>query len=375
MKKVYFDNAATTPMHPEVIVSMVKSMQETCGNPSSTHAFGRAAKSLVETARKSIAKHLNVSSSEIIFTAGASEANNLILHNAVCNLNVKTIITSRIEHHAVLHSIEKLYKTYQIDVLIVDVDTKGFIDYKHLETLLHNASGKTLVSLMYANNEIGTLLDCDKVSALCEKFDALFHSDTVQGIGHYAIDLQKTPIDFIVASAHKFHGPKGVGFAYFKKGFGIEPLIFGGSQEKGARAGTENVHAIFGMAAALDLAYAHLEKDKQHVFGLKKYMIDQLQSTFESVKINGTFEGASYNILSVRFNEKSDLLPFQLDLKGIACSSGSACQSGSSAGSHVLQTILPLQEQEKPAIRFSFSHFNTKEEVDYVVSALKAIFK
>ena len=376
MKNIYLDNAATSPMHPEVISVVTESMNTVYGNPSSTHKFGRTAKTMIENARKSVAKHLNVSSSEIIFTAGGSEADNLILNNAVCNLKVKTIITSRIEHHAVLHTIEKLYEKFNIDVKVVDVDEIGEVNYTHLEELLKETSSKTLVSLMYANNEIGTFLDIHRVGALCKEHDALFHSDAVQGVGHYKLDLQELPIDFIVASAHKFHGPKGIGFAYCRKGFGVESLIYGGAQEKGCRAGTENVHGIVGMQKAMDLVYDNLEKDQAYIQGLKDYFIAQLQDKIEGVEFNGSINAskASYCILNVRFPVQNAMLLFNLDLKGIACSGGSACQSGSTSGSHVLNAVLPLEERMKTSVRFSFSHFNTKDEIDYVLTVLEELF-
>ena len=280
MLHIYLDNAATTPILPEVIEEVTKSMETTFGNPSSTHQFGRSAKSKVENARKSIAKSLNVRSGEIIFTAGGSEADNLILINAVENLNVKRIISSKIEHHAVLHTIQNLKKTSKIDVDYVDLDENGEVDYHHLEELLNQSDVKTLVSLMYVNNEIGNLLDILKVSDLCKKYNALFHSDTVQGIGHFEMDLQKKPIDFCVASAHKFHGPKGVGFAYIKKGFNVMPMLIGGEQEKGERAGTENVHGIIGMEKALSIALKNLENDTTYIQNLKDYFITQLETNF-----------------------------------------------------------------------------------------------
>ena len=258
MNRVYLDNAATTPIDSEVIRVMHDSMQENFGNPSSTHQFGRKAKNVVENARKSIAKTLNVSAAEIIFTAGGTEADNLILYNAVTNLRVTRIISSKIEHHAVLHTIEFLKKEHQIEVDYVNVDSNGNINIEHLESLLEGSGKKTLVSLMYINNEIGNILPWISIGEVCKKHNALFHSDTVQAIGHYKIDLQEVPIDFIVASAHKFHGPKGVGFAYFKKGFGIKPILHGGDQEKGARSSTENVHSILGMEKALLLAIESL---------------------------------------------------------------------------------------------------------------------
>ena len=377
MKTIYLDNAATTPIDTEVIDVMYESMMHNNGNPSSTHQFGRKAKSSVETARKNIAKHLNVSASEIIFTAGGTEADNLILQNAVTNLGVKVIITSKIEHHAVLHTAVYLQNTYNTQLVFVDIDANGDVDLKHLEALLEaHKTEQCLVSLMYVNNEIGNLLPLAKVSAICKKTNALFHSDTVQAIGHYPIDLQKTPIDFIAASAHKFHGPKGVGFAYFKKGFGIQPILHGGDQEKGARSSTENVHGILGMEKALEIAVSNIDKDKKFLTKLKKHFISELQSNFIDVAFNGNsnvLDKSSYTILSVRFAKANDMLLFTLDLNGIAVSGGSACQSGSSKGSHVLDEILNDAEADKTSVRFSFSKNTTKEEIDTTIDKLKEL--
>ncbi|MDG1743624.1 MAG: cysteine desulfurase family protein, partial [Polaribacter sp.] len=340
----------------------------------SVHQFGRKAKSAIETARKNIAKHLNVSASEIIFTAGGTEADNLILHNAVFNLDIKRIVTSKIEHHAVLHTCNYLEKVHNIVVDYVDVDEFGSVNLAHLKELLSNSNSKTLVSLMLINNEIGNFLDAEKVSEICKGHNALFHSDTVQAIGHFEIDLQKTPIDFIVASAHKFHGPKGVGFAYFKKGFGILPMFHGGDQEKGARSGTENVHSILGMEKALDIALSNLEKDKDTIERLKKYFISELHKISEDIEFNGfssILNKSTYTILNVRFPLNNDMLLFSLDMAGIAVSGGSACQSGSSLGSHVLLEILSKKEADKTSVRFSFSKYTTIQELDFVLSYLK----
>ena len=376
MKTVYLDNAATTKIDDEVIEVMYSSMKDNYGNPSSTHQFGRKAKSAVETARKNIAKHLNVSASEIIFTAGGTEADNLILHNAVFNLNVTRIITSKIEHHAVLHTCDYLRDSHNIQIDYVNIDEFGAIDIHHLETLLSTSNKKTLVSLMYINNEIGNILDVESVSGLCKKYNALFHSDTVQVIGHYPLDLQKSPIDFIVASAHKFHGPKGVGFAYFKKGFGILPMLHGGDQEKGARSSTENVHAILGMEKALEIAISNLKKDKNHIEELKQYFKSELIKLNRNIQFNG-FSGelhkGTYTILNVRFPVQNDMMLFSLDLAGISVSGGSACQSGSNKGSHVLSEILSDKESNNTSIRFSFSKYTTKQEVDITVSKLVAL--
>ena len=378
MQKIYFDNAATTPIDHEVIQIITKIMIETFGNPSSTHQFGRKAKSLVEYSRRSIAKTLNCSANEIVFTAGGSEADNLILNNAVTNLEVKRIITSKIEHHAVLHCIEALQNKFNIQVDYVKLNERGEVNLQDLEDLLQNSQQKTLVSLMLVNNEIGNILDIATVSELCQRNNALFHSDTVQGIAHLEIDLQKTPIDFITASAHKFHGPKGVGFAVFKKGFGIIPLLVGGEQEHGARAGTENIHNIVGMEKALTIATENFANDKKYILELKQYFINQLQNNFADIAFNGYSNDSTkgiYYILNVRFSNEIPMLLFNLDLKGIAASGGSACQSGSNKGSHVLNTILSEKDSKKTSVRFSFSKYNTKEEVDYVVKTLKEIMK
>ncbi|QXP59139.1 cysteine desulfurase family protein [Olleya sp. HaHaR_3_96] len=376
MKPVYFDNAATTQLRPEVIDKMTKVMQDCYGNASSTHSFGRSAKAMVEQARKTVAKHLNVSASEIVFTSGGTEADNLVLLSAVRDLGVKNIITSRIEHHAVLHTVAQLEGEYGVSINYVDLDKNGQVNYAHLEQLLQSPD-KTLVSLMHVNNEIGNILDIKRVADLCKQNQALFHSDTVQSIGHYKLDLQEIPIDFMAVSGHKFHGPKGVGFAFIRKHSGLKPLIFGGEQERGHRAGTESVHNIVGLEEALKLSYDNLEEEKIYITDLKTYFIQQLEANFPGVGFNGDsadFEKSTYTVLNVRLpiaEEKALILLFQLDLKGIACSKGSACQSGSSKGSHVLSQILSETDLLKASLRFSFSRFNTKEEIDYVIDVLK----
>ena len=376
MNAIYLDNAATTNVYPEVIEVMQSSMTENFGNPSSIHQFGRKAKSSVETARKNIAKHFNVSATEIIFTSSGTEADNLILHNAVLNLGVARIIISKIEHHAVLHTSKFLQKSENITLVYVNVDNKGSVDITHLEELLQSSKVKTLVSLMMINNEIGTLLNIDKIANLCKQNKALFHSDTVQAIGHYKIDLQKSNLDFMVASAHKFHGPKGVGFAFFRKGFGILPMLHGGDQEKGARSSTENVHAILGMAKALEIAHKELQQDKNYIESLKVYFISELKKISEGIQFNGfsaDLDKSSYTILNVRFPVNNDMLLFSLDLAGIAVSGGSACQSGSNKGSHVLSEILFDGEEDKTSIRFSFSKFTKKADLDFTVSKLQTL--
>ena len=376
MKKIYLDNAATTPMSVEVIEAITGVMQTTFGNPSSTHQFGRSAKALVEKSRKNIAKHFKVTASEIVFTAGGSEADNLILTNAVLNLGVQHIVTSKIEHHAVLHTILELQKTHKIKVDYVNLSADGVVDYSHLEELLLVNEDKTLVSLMYVNNELGNLLDLKLVSDLCQKNDAYFHSDTVQGIAHFNIDLQEIPIDFIAASAHKFHGPKGVGFAIIKKGIGIKPLLLGGEQERGARAGTENVPSIVGMDVALSIALQHLATEKKLIWNLKNHFIEALKSEFKNIEFNGMSNNqneSSYLIVNVRFSKEIPMLLFSLDLKGVAVSGGSACQSGSNKGSHVLNAILSEEEALKTSVRFSFNKHNTIDELDDVIAILKTL--
>jgi cysteine desulfurase len=376
MNAIYLDNAATTNIYQEVIEVMQTSMAENFGNPSSTHQFGRKAKATVETARKNIAKHFNVSAAEIIFTGSGTEADNLILYNAVLNLGVTRIITSKIEHHAVLHTCEFLQQSRNIILEYVNVDVFGNIDELHLATLLKASEEKTLVSLMMINNEIGNMLSMDSVANLCKLNQALFHSDTVQAIGHYQLDLQKTTVDFIVASAHKFHGPKGVGFAFFRKGFGILPMLHGGDQEKGARSSTESVHAILGMEKALEIAHNGLQKDISYIEGLKVYFISELKKISKDICFNGLsedLEKSSYTILNVRFPIKNDMLLFSLDLAGIAVSGGSACQSGSNKGSHVLAEILFGGEEDKTSIRFSFSKFTKKEDLAVTISKLKGL--
>ena len=377
MQKIYFDNAATTRVREEVIAKMQDALATCYGNPSSTHGFGRSAKTEIEQARKTIAKYLNAHPSEIIFTSGGTEADNMILRSAVRDLGVQTIITSKIEHHAVLHTVDALVKEFDIHVQFVDLNGFGNIDLVHLEQLLVADDSKKLVSLMHVNNEIGNILDIHEIAKLCKSKGALLHSDTVQSIGHFNWDLQHTPIDFMVASAHKFHGPKGIGFAFIRKNTNLEPLILGGSQERGYRAGTEPLHNIVGLKEAFVAAYDSLEEENIYISGLKEYFIKKIKVAIPDVKFNGysgNLDRSTYTIVNVCLpfsKEKSQMLLFHLDLKGIACSEGSACQSGASGGSHVLAEILSEEDLQKPSVRFSFSKYNTKEEVDYVIEVLK----
>jgi cysteine desulfurase len=374
MKKVYLDNASTTQLRPEVVQEMTKVLMEDYGNPSSAHSFGRNAKSILELSRKAVAKCLNATAQEIIFTSCGTEANNWILRSVVKDLKVKRIITSKIEHHAVLHTVQALQNEFNIQVDYVAVKPNGEIDITDLVDMLSQET-KTLVSLMHVNNEIGTVLDVDKVGRICEQHNALFHSDMVQAVGKTEIDLNDLPIDFMTASAHKFHGPKGVGFAYVKKNSGLQPLFYGGEQEKGLRPGTEAIHQIAGMAKALELSYANLEAERNHISDLKNYLINQLEVEFPAFEINGTPDGI-YTILNVLLpfsEDKTAMILFHLDMKGIAVSRGSACQSGSVKPSHVLAEMLSNEDLKKPSLRISFSHFNTKEDIALLVEALKSI--
>ena len=377
MKKVYFDSAATTSVSENVVKAMTACLTNDYGNPSSTHSFGRSAKSLIEQTRKNIAKQLNVAASEIIFTSGGTEADNFVLNSAVRDLGVKRIITCKMEHHAIGHAAEALQKCFNTVVDFVTVDENGSILLSSLEKLLQEYKGKTLVSLMHVNNEIGNILDIEKVSEICKKHNALFHSDTVQSVGHYNVDLSKIKVDFCAVSAHKFHGPKGIGFVFMRKNSGLNPLIFGGGQERGFRAGTEPVHNIVGLDVAFKEAYADLLKDSTYIKGLKQYFIEKITEAIPTVKFNGLsgdMEKSTYTLVNVLLPvtaQKALIVLFQLDLKGISCSKGSACQSGSIKGSHVLSEILTGDDIIKPSLRFSFSKYNTKEEIDYVIDVLK----
>ena len=373
---VYLDNAATTPVAPEVVEAMTPVLFNTFGNPSSTHAFGRQAKALLENSRRSIAQTLRCSPSEIIFTSGGTEADNMALHAAVTQLGVQRIITTRIEHHAVGHTAEALKVTNGIEVCYLSLDQKGNIDLNELESLLKEPT-KTLVSLMHANNEIATLLPLEAVAQLCRQYGVIFHSDTVQTIGHYSFDLSVIDIDFITCAAHKFHGPKGIGFLYVNKKTRVNPLIHGGSQERGLRGGTENIAGVVGLAKAIELAYTDLEAHQTHVWGLKSYMMSRLQAIFEDVQFHGetSYEKALYTVLNVCLpaTSKAGLLLFTLDLKGVAVSGGSACTSGATKGSHVLEGI--GADMTRPNARFSFSRFTTRDEIDYALKQLQEVYQ
>ena len=376
MNKIYFDNAATTEISEKVISEMMKAMKVNYGNPSSTHSHGRNSKTILELSRKTIAEKFNVNPKEIIFTSGGTESNNMIIKTVVIAQNIKRIISTKIEHKAVLNSIKSIAKERSITILFLDVDEYGLPNKQQLIEYLENSDEKTLVSLMHINNETGTMIDLEEFGKICKSNNALFHSDTVQTIGHYNIDLDKINIDFMTCSAHKFHGPKGVGFAYIKNGQTVKPFIEGGAQERGYRGGTESIHNIVGLKTAIDISYENLENDSKKVKELKDHFIKTVMKSIPETKINGkhNINESSYAILNLCLPIKSDkktILNFKLDLAGISCSSGSACQSGSSQPSHVLSEMLSDNDMKKISLRFSFSKFNTIKEVDYVVEFLK----
>ena len=372
---VYLDNAATTPIHPEVVKVMSDMMLANFGNPSSTHAKGREVKTMIEDARRSIAKVLGCTPGEIFFTSGGTEADNMAIRQSVEDLGVKHIITSPIEHHAVLHTVEELAKQGKVTMHLVKLTSNGHIDMTDLADLLAK-NPNALVSLMHSNNELGNMIDMDEVGNLCKQHQALFHCDTVQTIGHQPIDVSKTHVHFLAAGAHKFNGPKGVGFIYINNAVKIHPMLTGGAQERNMRGGTENVYGIVGMAKALELSVAHLDADKARVQELKNYFIAQLRAHIPGIAFNGDAEGRSaYTVLNVSFppSPVGEMLLFKLDIAGICASGGSACSSGSNIGSHVLHAI--GADKERAAVRFSFGHQNTTQEVDYVVAQLVQMLK
>lgn len=376
MMRVYLDNAATTPIAPEVIDVMLTVMKENFGNPSSTHFYGRNAKANIENARRTVAKLVNCAPSEIIFMSGGTEADNMAIQASINVLGVKRIITTTIEHHAVGHTVEYLRDNENVQLDYVRVSKTGVVDLDHLEQLLQE-NKKTLVSLMHANNEISTLLPLTKVSEICRKYGAFFHSDTVQTMGHYAFDLQTLDIDFLTCAAHKFHGPKGIGFLYVNRKTKTEAFIHGGAQERGLRGGTENIYGIVGLAKAMELAYEQLDEHMRHVQSLKDHMISELKKMFPTVYFHGETEPATslYTVLNVCLpaTEKSNMLLFTLDLKGVAVSGGSACSSGANKGSHVLEGI--GADMTRPNVRFSFSRYTTKEEINFAIEQLNSIYK
>ena len=372
MDRIYFDNAATTALDPTVLDAMMPYLTEKFGNPSSIYSYGRETRMAVETARKSVAKLLNANPAEIFFTSGGTESSNMAIQAAVRDLGCKHIVTSRIEHHAVTHTVEHLDTLDEVKVSYVKILPDGHVDLEDLEKLLAATEDKTLVSLMHANNEIGNMLDLHAVGNLCKLYNAIFHSDTVQTVGHFPMDLRNTPIHFITGAAHKFHGPKGVGIIYINENVRIKPFVHGGSQERNMRAGTENIYGIVGFAKALEISMSAHEEDSAYIGTLKYYMHEQLKKHIPGVGFNGDVLGRSlYTVLSVSFpkTEKSEMILFNLDINKICASGGSACTSGADAGSHVIRSI--NNNPNQITVRFSFSKYNTEEEIDAVVEKLQ----
>ena len=374
-KRVFLDNAATTPIAPEIIELISDMMKTHFANPSSIHSYGRESKIVVENARKTIANLLNTSPGSIFFTSGGTEADNMAIKCAIQDHKIKHAITSKLSHHAVLYPLEDLASEGKIKLSYIDVDKNGVISLSHLEELLLN-NERTFVSIMHANNEIGTIQPLKDIGDICKQYKAIFHSDTVQTMAHYSFDMQELNVDFMAASAHKFHGPKGIGFIYISENIQINPLLRGGGQERNMRAGTENIYGIAAMTRAMEMAYENLEEETKYIKGLKKYMIEKLKSEIEDVQFYGKctdLEETLYTVLSCNFpeNKNSEMLMFNLDIKGVACSGGSACSSGSSKGSHVLTAIDP--ESSRPGVRFSFSKYNTKEDIDFAIDQLKEL--
>ena len=375
MNRIYFDNAATTPLCKEAMEAMQNVMMNHYGNPSSIYAEGRQSRSIIEEARKTVAQHIGASIGEIFFTSGGTESNNMALKCAVRDLGVQRIISSKTEHHCVLHSLERLAATENVEVAFVVNNENGQPDMHHLESMLKsNTQKKTLVSLMHSNNEIGTMIDLEQISSLCQAYDALFHTDTVQTMGYYPIRVDQLNVSFLSGSGHKFYGPKGVGFIYINSNNIIKPYVDGGAQERNMRAGTENIYGIVGMAAAFDLAVSNMEERMASILEIKHYLADSLQNEFEGIRINGAFPESSHaKVLSVSFppSPKTDLLLLNLDIEGFSVSGGSACSSGVDAGSHVIQSL--GEAENRKTIRFSFSHKNTREEVDQLIATLKKL--
>ncbi|WP_290710778.1 cysteine desulfurase family protein [Flavihumibacter sp. CACIAM 22H1] len=374
MQRIYLDNAATTALDPLVLEAMMPYLTDKFGNPSSIYSYGRESRLAIETARKQVARLLGAHPAEIFFTSGGTESSNTAILAAVQDLGCTHIISSPLEHHATLHTVEFLQKSRGIPVSWVTVDSSGHVNYEDLKRLLAGHSGKSLVSLMHANNEIGNLTDIHRVGELCKEYNAIFHSDTVQTVGHYPFDLRNTPVHFITGAGHKFHGPKGVGILYVNENVQIQPFLHGGSQERNMRAGTENLYGIVGFAKALQLAMDNYEKDSAYIHELKKYMAEKLISSIPGTSINGDCFGKSlYTVLNIAFpkTEKSEMLLFNLDINGICASGGSACTSGADLGSHVIRAF--KQDPNKVAVRFSFCKHNTREEIDLVIGKLKGM--
>ena len=374
MKRVYLDNAATTPIRKEVVDAMLPFLQDFFGNPSSTHAEGRKVRAAIEDARKMVAEVIGASIGEIFFTSGGTESNNMALKCAVRDLGVRLIITSPTEHHCILHTIESLQKAHGVEVKYLDIDTVGRIDYAQLRSFLAAAQVPTMVSVMHGNNEIGTMIDLNEVATICSDSGAFFHSDTVQTVGHFPIDVSKTKMSFLSGAAHKIHGPKGVGFIYINGDNQVNPLIDGGGQERNMRGGTENVAGIIGLAHALQIAAQNLEQESIYVRRLRNRFLEQLQQLYPEIQLHGDFHGASLDtVCNVSFpkSEKSDLLVLLLDMAGICVSGGSACSSGAEKRSHVVEAL--RIESGRKNVRFSFSHMNTIDDVDLTISKMKEI--
>ncbi|ALI98749.1 cysteine desulfurase family protein [Rufibacter tibetensis] len=375
--RVYLDNAATTPLDKEVFEVMAPFMLEHYGNPSSIHAHGRQVRAAIEGARKTVAGLINASPSEVFFTSGGTEADNLAIICSVRSLGIKHAVSSPLEHHAVLHSLEVLEKNGEVELTMLRVDANGVLDLEHLEITLASQP-RTFVSIMHANNELGNLNNIQAIADICKKYDAVFHSDTVQTIGHYRHDVQALGLNFLVGSAHKFHGPKGVGFIYVDSSIKIHPLIQGGSQERNMRGGTENVYGIIGLAKAMEIAFRDMDEHRQHIQSLKDRMIAQLREQIEDVQFNGLSAEADkslYTVLNVSLpvSEMNEMLLFNLDINKISASGGSACTSGVDLGSHVLRAI--GSDMERGNVRFSFSKYNTIEEIDYAVATLAKLYQ
>lgn len=374
MNRIYFDNAATTALDKEVLEAMLPYMTSHFGNPSSIYSYGREARLAIETSRKTVARLLNAHPGEIFFTSGGTESNNTAILSAIRDLGCTHIISSPIEHHAVLHTVEHYGCADEVTTSYIKLLPNAHVDMDDLAEQLMSVEGRCLVTLMHANNEIGNILDIDAVGSLCKKHNAIFHSDCVQTVGHYPIDLRRTPVHFISAAGHKFHGPKGVGILYVNDNIRIKPFIFGGGQERNMRAGTENLYGIVGFSKALELAMASYEKDSEHILSLKKYMIEKLEQQIPGVQFNGDQRGRClYTVLSAAFpkTEKSEMILFNLDINNICVSGGSACSSGADAGSHVIRAI--NNNPNLVTVRFSFSKHNTREEVDIVVKQLTSL--
>ena len=374
MNRIYLDNAATTPLEPRVLEAMLPYLTTHFGNPSAIYSYGRETRLAIENARKTVARILNAHPSEIFFTSGGTESSNTAICASVRDLGCKRIITSRIEHHATLHTVEHLQKRGEVQLEFVNLLPDGHVDLGHLRQLITSSEVRTLVTLLHANNEIGNMLDIEAVGSLCREHNAIFHSDTVQTVGHFPLDLRKVHVHFITAAAHKFHGPKGVGILYVNADIKISPLVHGGGQERNMRAGTENLYGIVGFAKALEIASEDYGKDSSYIRSLKMYMAEQLEKNIPGVRFNGDWKGRSlYTVLNVSFpkTEKSEMLLFNLDINNICASGGSACSSGTDLGSHVIREVYP--DNHSVAIRFSFSKQNTREEIDLVVEKLKEL--